>query len=143
MIVSSKRADSSARTGPNRDGSERALVTGCVLCGGASRRMGRDKAEVEVRGRTLLARAIEEAGSADDVVAIANALEGMEHDSIWGGSIYMRPEDHQAIQNVHIMAHTDEGITHDSDNSGYGLVVESTVDMAALDGATSCKMKRP
>jgi branched-chain amino acid transport system substrate-binding protein len=58
----------------------------------------------------MLARAIEEAGSATDVVAVANALEGMEHDSLWGGSVYMRPEDHQLIQDVHIHAHTNDGV---------------------------------
>ena len=91
----------------------------------------------------MLARAIDAAGSAEDVVAVANALEGMEHDSIWGGKIMMRPEDHQAIQDVHISVHTDENIQHDADNSGFGLLVESSVQMASADVASSCKMKRP
>ena len=91
----------------------------------------------------MLARAIEDAGSADDVVAIARALEGMEHDSLWGGKIFMRPQDHQLIQDVHIHAHTDEGVTFDYDNSGYGLVAETTVTMAAMDSDTTCNMKRP
>ena len=90
----------------------------------------------------MLAKAIAKAGSTD-AVAVATALEGMEHDSIWGGTVYMRPEDHQAIQNVHIQAHTDEGVTFDLDNSGFGLVVESSVEMAAKDSPTTCKMKRP
>ena len=71
------------------------------------------------------------------------ALEGMKHESLWGGTVFMRPKDHQAIQDVHIMIHTDEGVTHDLDNSGYGLLAESTVMDAAMDSATSCKMKRP
>ena len=90
----------------------------------------------------MLARAVEEAGG-QDIVAIAEALEGMEHDSIWGGKIYMRPEDHQAIQDVHIMVHTDEDITFDSDNSGFGLRVENTIEMASANIETSCKMRRP
>lgn len=90
----------------------------------------------------MLAKAIEQAGTDSDMVAIAKALEGMEHDSIWGGKVWMRPQDHQAIQNVHIFAHTD-GVKHDFDNSGYGLVVESTVEMAGKDSPTTCKMKRP
>ncbi|MEM9061611.1 MAG: branched-chain amino acid ABC transporter substrate-binding protein [Pseudomonadota bacterium] len=90
----------------------------------------------------MLARAIAVAGPTD-VVAIAKELEGMEHDSIWGGKIFMRPEDHQAIQDVHIFSHTDENITFDFDNSGYGLLVNSTVEMAAMDSPTTCKMKRP
>lgn len=91
----------------------------------------------------MLAKAIEAAGSATDVVAVANALEGMEHDSLWGGKVFMRPADHQAIQNVHIMVQTDDGITFDSDNSGYGLLTTSTVEMAGMDSPTTCEMKRP
>jgi branched-chain amino acid transport system substrate-binding protein len=91
----------------------------------------------------MLAKAIDQAGSATDVVAVANALEGMEHDSIWGGKLMMRPQDHQLIQDVHIMAHTDEDITFDFDNSGYGLSVIKTVKMASMDSATTCNMKRP
>lgn len=91
----------------------------------------------------MLAKAIDLAGSADDVVAVASKLEGMEHDSIWGGTIYIRPEDHQAIQDVHILAHTDEGTDNKLDNSEYGLRSVSKVEMASLDSPTSCKMKRP
>lgn len=91
----------------------------------------------------MLAKAIDAAGTADDVAAVAAKLEGMEHESIWGGTVYMRPEDHQAIQDVHIQQHTDEGITNPLDNSDYGLLKVSTVEMAALDSPTSCKMKRP
>ncbi|TYO84647.1 branched-chain amino acid ABC transporter substrate-binding protein [Oceanicella actignis] len=91
----------------------------------------------------MLARAIEQAGSAEDVVAVGKALEGMEHDSLWGGKLFMRPQDHQLIQDVHILVHTNEGVTFDFDNSGYGLVVESTVKMASMDAPTTCKMKRP
>lgn len=91
----------------------------------------------------MLAKAIEQAGTADDVVAVGKALEGMEHDSIWGGKIMMRPQDHQAIQDVHIFAHTDEGVQFDYDNSGYGMVVESSVTMASADAETTCQMERP
>ncbi len=90
----------------------------------------------------MLAKAIDKAGSAD-TVAVATALEGMEHENLWGGKVMMRADDHQAIQDVHISVHTDENVVHDSDNSGYGLVTESTVVMASADSATSCKMKRP
>ena len=91
----------------------------------------------------MLAQAINEAGTADDVVAVARALEGMEYQSIFGTKVFMRPNDHQAIQNVHISAHTNDGITFDLDNSGYGLITESTVEMAAMDSESTCKMKRP
>ena len=91
----------------------------------------------------MLAQAIDKAGSADDVVAIATALEGMEYDSIFGSKLFMRPQDHQLIQNVNIQAHTDEGVTFPFDNSPYGTVTVSTVEMASMDAPTTCEMKRP
>ncbi len=90
----------------------------------------------------MLAKAIDEAGSATDVVAVANALEGMEHESIWGTKLFMRPQDHQLIQDVHIMEHTND-VTFDYDNSGYGVKVAKTVAMAAMDSPTTCEMRRP
>ncbi len=90
----------------------------------------------------MLAKAIEKAGSTDPV-KVAYALEGMEHDSIMGGKIKMRASDHQAIQDLLITVHTDEGIAIDADNSGFGLATESKVKMAGMDSPTTCKMKRP
>jgi len=91
----------------------------------------------------MLAKAINEAGTATDMVAIATALEGMEHENLWGGKVMMRPQDHQLIQDMHIQVHTDDGIIFDHDNSGFGTVVEYTVTMAAMDSDTTCKMRRP
>lgn len=91
----------------------------------------------------MLARAVETAGTAEDVARVATVLEGMEHESMWGGRVVMRAKDHQAIQDVHIMMHTDTDITYDLDNSGYGLLRETTVKLAGLDSATTCEMKRP
>ncbi len=91
----------------------------------------------------MLARAINDAGSATDIVAIATALEGMEHDGLLGGKVYMRPQDHQLIQNVHIHSHTDEGIVINRDDSDFGLVIDSTVEMAGMDSPTTCEMRRP
>ena len=91
----------------------------------------------------MLSTAIEAAGTADDVVAVANQLEGMEYDSMWGGKLFMRPQDHQLIQDMNVGVHTDEGIDFDYDNSGYGVFTESTVEMASMDIATTCDMKRP
>jgi len=91
----------------------------------------------------MLAAAIEEAGTADDVVAVADALSDMEFESMWGSTLKMRPADHQLIQNVHIAKHTDEGVTYTFDNSDFGVVVESTVEMASADIPTTCEMKRP
>jgi branched-chain amino acid transport system substrate-binding protein len=90
----------------------------------------------------ILARAIDEAGGTDPV-QVAYALEGMEHDSPLGGRLYMRPDDHQMIQDIHISVHTKDGIEVDADNSGYGLLAEETIEMAGMDSATTCKMERP
>lgn len=92
----------------------------------------------------MLAQAINEAGTADDVVAVANKLEGMKFsDGLWSGELYMRPQDHQLIQDVHIYEHTDVEAPFDYDNSGYGLKIEDTITNASADIDTSCDMKRP
>ncbi|WP_109464573.1 branched-chain amino acid ABC transporter substrate-binding protein [Albibacillus kandeliae] len=91
----------------------------------------------------FLSAAIEKAGTADDVVSIGKAMEGMEWDSIFGTKLMMRAEDHQVIQNMHVLVHTNEGVTFDYDNSGFGTVTESTIDMAGMDSPTTCKMDRP
>ncbi len=91
----------------------------------------------------MLARAINDAGTAVDVVKVATALEGMEHVNLWGGKVFMRPQDHQAIQNVYIGEHTDEGIEFTLDNSDYGLMTVGMVEMAGMDSPTTCKMTRP
>ena len=53
----------------------------------------------------------------------------------------MRPEDHQAIQNIGIAVHSNEGIRHPFDNSEYGLYMKDEIVMASADSETSCKMK--
>jgi branched-chain amino acid transport system substrate-binding protein len=67
----------------------------------------------------------------------------MEQESILGGELYMRPEDHQIIQDLHISVHTKTNIVIDADNSGYGLLEESTVTAAGKDSPTTCHMERP
>ena len=91
----------------------------------------------------MLAQAITEAGSATDVVAVASKLEGMEYDSMWGGKLFMRPQDHQIIQDMHVGVHTNDNLDFDFDQSGFGVVTESTVEMASMDSPTTCEMKRP
>lgn len=91
----------------------------------------------------MLEKAIEQAGTADDVVAVAKELEGMEYETMWGGKLFMRPQDHQVIQDMHVGVHTDENIDFDYDQSGFGVLTESTVEMASMDSPTTCEMKRP
>ncbi len=40
-------------------------------------------------------------------------------------------------------SNSNEGVTFDYDNSGFGTVTESTIDMAGMDSPTTCKMDRP
>ena len=93
----------------------------------------------------MLAQAIDEAGTATDVVKVANALEDMHFtNSLWStADMHMRPEDHQLIQDIHIFGHQKVEAPYDMDNSGYGLKVQYTVENASADIATTCEMKRP
>ncbi len=90
----------------------------------------------------MLATAMEAANSAKPI-DVAAKLEGMEFTSLHGEKLVMRPDDHQLIQPIHISVHTDEGITFDSDNSGYGLKTEMSVAAADTALPTTCKMRRP
>ena len=90
----------------------------------------------------MLAAAMEKAGSTKPI-DVAKVLEGMEFTTLHNEKVVMRAEDHQLIQPIHISVHTDEGITFDSDNSGYGLKTEETVAAADTALPTTCKMKRP
>ena len=91
----------------------------------------------------MVAKAINEAGSATDMKAIAYALEGMEFENeLLQTKVVMRTSDHQAIQDVHVGIHTDD-VDIDFDNSGYGIKMYKTVKMASMDSPTTCKMKRP
>ena len=91
----------------------------------------------------MVAKAINEAGSATDMKAIAYALEGMEFENeLLQTKVIMRTSDHQAIQDVHVGMHTDD-VDIDFDNSGYGIKMYKTVKMASMDSPTTCKMKRP
>ena len=92
----------------------------------------------------MLAKAIDEAGTADDVVKVAMALEGMTfEDSLWGSKMTMRDTDHQLIQDVIIFAHDKVEAPYDYDNSGYGMNLESKVEQAGADLPTTCEMERP
>ncbi|WP_372613826.1 branched-chain amino acid ABC transporter substrate-binding protein [Aquicoccus sp.] len=93
----------------------------------------------------MLAMAIDEAGTATDVVKVGEALEGMEFtDSLWSDNpLVMRADDHQLIQEVHILGHVPVEAPFDFDNSGYGLQYENSIVAAGEDLPMSCEMDRP
>ncbi|MDX1490148.1 MAG: branched-chain amino acid ABC transporter substrate-binding protein [Pseudohongiellaceae bacterium] len=90
----------------------------------------------------MMSAAIEKAQSADPY-DIALALEDMHFTTFSGEDVWMRPDDHQIIQNVHVSVHTDEGITIDADNSGFGFRTEFTLPAERAAMETSCNMRRP
>ncbi len=61
---------------PSHDGApRRSEVTAVVLCGGASRRMGTDKAKLELDGRWLIERPLEAARAVAERVLLACGVE--------------------------------------------------------------------
>ncbi len=90
----------------------------------------------------MVVAAIEESQSADPY-DIALALEDMRFTNFSGEEIWMRADDHQAFQSLHISVHTDQGIEFDADNSGLGLYSEYHVAAEDTIVETSCRMRRP
>ena len=90
----------------------------------------------------MLAVAIKKAGSTD-VDKVAAALEGLEYSNLGGDQVIMRREDHQLQMPVYISVHTNKGIKHDLDASGFGLAIESKVDREKATQPSTCKMQRP
>jgi len=90
----------------------------------------------------MVVEAIEESGSTDPY-DIALALEDRRHTTLSGEEIWMRGDDHQIFQSLHISVHTDEGVEFDADNSGWGLFSEFHVPAEETIRETSCRMRRP
>jgi branched-chain amino acid transport system substrate-binding protein len=91
---------------------------------------------------SMIVAAMEETRSTDPY-DIALALEDMRFTTLSGEEIWMRGEDHQIFQSLHISVHTDEGIEFDADNSGFGLFSEYHVPTEETIVPTSCRMSRP
>lgn len=89
----------------------------------------------------MLKKAIEEAGSSDDIDAIAKALEGMEYQSPTG-TVTMRAQDHQILQPMY-MSVMDADAKYDADNSGVGFRTVANIPVEQATDETSCDMKRP
>ena len=91
---------------------------------------------------SMIVVAMEETQSTDPY-DIALALEDMRFTTLSDEEIWMRGEDHQIFQSLHISVHTDEGIEFDADNSGFGLFSEYHVPTEETIVPTSCRMRRP
>jgi len=67
----------------------------------------------------------------------------MTYTTYWGDIVRMRAEDHQLQMPIRISVHTDKNLEFDIDDSGYGLLTESTVSAHVASTPTTCQMKRP
>ena len=91
---------------------------------------------------SMVVAAMEKTQSTDPY-DIALALEDMRFTTLGGEEIWMRGEDHQIFQSLHISVHTDEGVEFDADNSGFGLRTIYRVPAEETIVETSCQMRRP
>lgn len=89
----------------------------------------------------MLKAAIEEVGDAEDIDAIARALEGMEFESPTG-TVTMRAQDHQILQSMYISV-MDTDAKYDADNSGVGFRTVAKIPVEQATVETSCNMRRP
>jgi branched-chain amino acid transport system substrate-binding protein len=92
----------------------------------------------------MLAAAADKARSLEPV-KIALALEGMEFEVFRGGKGYMRKDDHQFFQPMHIASFGEltNGEQFDEENTGWGWKVVETIEAAQTVLPTTCKMTRP
>ena len=95
-----------------------------------------------INGLEMLVNAMEETQSTDPY-DLALAMEDMRITTMTGDEAWMRPDDHQLIQSLHISVHTDEGIMFDADNSGFGLYTIHSVPPEETGMDHSCRMRRP
>ncbi len=91
---------------------------------------------------SMLVTAMERSRS-DDPRDIAPALEDMRFVNMSGEELWMRAQDHQIFQPLHISVHTDRDIEFDADRSGYGLRREYSVPMEDTIVESTCRMRRP
>lgn len=89
----------------------------------------------------MLAKAIEKTGNTQDLVKIATALEGMEHDSPFG-RIKMRAQDHQASHPIYINQLV-KGVKYDAEGLGMGWKTVAKVAGDDTQLPSPCKMERP
>lgn len=95
-----------------------------------------------VNALQMIVQAMEQTQSTDPY-DIALALEDMRFITLSDEEIWMRGDDHQIFQSLHLSVQTDEEIEFDADNSGFGLFSFFHVPAEETIVETSCQMKRP
>lgn len=90
----------------------------------------------------MVVQAMEKAQSTDPY-DIALGLEDMRFNTMNGDEVWMRGNDHQLFQEIHISVQTDENVEFDADNSGFGLVSKYSVPAEETYRESSCRMRRP
>jgi len=95
-----------------------------------------------VNALQMIVQAMEQTQSTDPY-DIALALEDMRFMTLSDEEIWMRGDDHQIFQSLHLSVQTDEEIEFDADNSGFGLFSFFHVPAEETIVETSCQMKRP
>jgi branched-chain amino acid transport system substrate-binding protein len=91
----------------------------------------------------MVALAMKQAGS-DRPADVAKTLSGMRYSGSYG-RVFMRPNDHQAFQDVYISVLEPVGgdLKFDEEGSGLGLKVVRDIQLEETLQPTSCKMARP
>jgi branched-chain amino acid transport system substrate-binding protein len=95
-----------------------------------------------VNALQMIVQAMEQTQSTDPY-DIALALEDMRFMTLSDEEIWMRGDDHQIFQSLHLSVQTDEEIEFDADNSGFGLFSFFHVPAEETIVETSCQMRRP
>ncbi len=92
----------------------------------------------------MLAQAMTNAGTADPT-AVAKALEGLRFDNGFH-PLWMRPDDHQAIQPLYVMQMDKAGtpgVRYDNEGSGYGFRTVLVLPPRQTALPADCHMTRP
>ncbi len=89
----------------------------------------------------MIAAAINKAGSTDPL-KIALAMEGMSLTDATGQPVTMRADDHQVLMPYYLGTFT-TGMKYDSEKTGLGWRIDTTITAAEIAQPTTCKMKRP
>jgi branched-chain amino acid transport system substrate-binding protein len=102
-----------------------------------------DVTQPRINNALMMVVAAMEKSQSTDPYDIAIALEDMRITNLSDEEIWMRKDDHQIMQSLHISRHTDQGIDFDADNSGFGLLTEYSETMDQTIPPVNCEMQRP